>query len=168
MILSLLILTVIVASITQPTPHRCIIALSFSLPCAFLDFFSYGLIGTFYYLAAGLCCTLIIMLTGVMRPITTLIKRLQIICLVAIGANAAGWLAYMLYYPPVFYNCAMIVLYIWALYALCEKDEVNGGHKLGFSSRLVVCNRMVWWDHGIRWANLASDHGHQKHKEAGM
>lgn len=155
--LSILLIAIVVASMCQPNPHRCLVALSFSLPCAVLDFFNYGLIGTSYYLAAGLCCTLIILLTGMIRPITKLIIQLQLICLVALGVNAAGWLAYMAYASPVFYNYAMIGLYVWAIYALCDKDEViNGGHKLGISNKLVVVNRVVWWDNGIHWAVLPS------------
>ena len=139
MITTVLIISIVFTALLQQRVSRFVVALCFAVPCAALDYFGSSITNdSMYYICSGICSIIMIILISMVNPMTWQARKLQDICVAAIVVNAAGWVAYMLYITPVFYNYAMIALYALSLYVLLTRDRDNVGGR-----------RVDWWRSGV-------------------
>lgn len=78
-----------------------------------------------YYVSEGLFNLLTVYVLHKINHVTRLVIDLQIICLIALGLNAYGYVVYMSYLPTDSYREIFPTVYWLALIALLRKDDGN-------------------------------------------
>ncbi len=78
----------------------------------------------FHALAYAFDLLVIFLLSKIAYP-TSIIVNLQTVCRRFIYINVLGWVAYMLYFPPIAYNWACSVLYAWILLTILAGSRTN-------------------------------------------
>jgi len=88
--------------------------------------------GHVYYISAAVFDVLIMMLISRIPKIVGLTITIYRICIAEILVNAAGWAMWVSYMDPYWYNVAFMVLHLWAILALMQKDEIDdvGGYRV--------------------------------------
>lgn len=113
--------------VLQPNAARLYAAFVFVGATLLHEFKFSDLDGIAYYGSAALLDLLVLILLSGISPIPRLAVRLQIISLISIIANMAGWLIWFLYLPPTVYDFTFYLLYAWALVELIRRNGDNVG-----------------------------------------
>lgn len=110
------------------------------------DAFLSHLDGLSYYGSAALFDLLAIILMSGIRPVPVMVVRLQRICVASIALNAAGWVLWASYFPPLAYDLLFICVYLWALITLLLRDSAHdvGGYTMDRWRSCVCFNRPAW------------------------
>lgn len=90
--------------------------------------------GLLYYGSAALADLLIVEMLGRVRHVTSLTLKLQILSAVAVGLNLMGFLLWVSYLPPAFYENAFVAWYAVALLCVGRRENDIGGSVTNFSS----------------------------------
>lgn len=155
MIVSILIYTIAVLSLLQRTDQRLYAALVYSFFTVTHEMFLNNLDGIWYYGSAGLFDLFIICYLSRPYSIPKLTTRLIHLSIASIMINFIGWIAWMLYFPPYFYNTAFMLIYILAIAALLTGDRMNDGG--------VSLDR---WLHWVRASHhQGTSHSRRSHKK---
>ncbi len=123
-----------ILAVLQKTDERFYAATIFSaLTLAHMVLFSATDSGHAYYIGAAFLDVAIMSFIARIDKIVSLTITLHRICLVEIIVNAIGWVMWMKYADPYWYNVTFIGLHLWAIFALTRKDNANdpGGYTVG-------------------------------------
>ena len=123
-----LILALGVAALLQPTPARQKVAAVFVFMTLLHCVVGERLDGLAYYASAAVLDSAIIAITANFKETSQITRSIHRICLASIVLNAAGWITYMLYIPPVGYNLSFIFLYLWSIIVLMKRDRRYDGN----------------------------------------
>jgi hypothetical protein len=129
MITVVLISLVCMAAILQPNTQRLYAATATAaltcgqfIACDMLD-------GLAYYASAALVDTFVVFALSLVRPIPRMVLHLQVLSIVSIAFNLAGFVMWYFYQPPTLYNNAylafyatMVVVFLWR----GKQDHVGG------------------------------------------
>ena len=133
--IELLIITICILAIFQPTRERFLIAWLYALACSIHNYFLGDISGVFYYLSAGAFDFIVLAIICVfIRPnwFSNCIIGISIMSLIL---NFYGWIIYELYLPPTSYNIAFNALYLLAILVFLWKDSA---HDTGKNKRWAV------------------------------
>ena len=100
--------------------------------------------GAISYLGAALNDLLIIYVLSKLIHISELTLKIQRICKLFITVNFAGWIMYMLYEPPIYYNVLTTILYLYTLYSTTitgVKNVLGDSAMDGWPSRIFSHTR---------------------------
>lgn len=122
MITTALLVLIAIMAFIQPNAPRMYAALLFVGLTIFHELFFSHLYGILYYGSAALLDLGIIMLASGISPIPRMVITLNRICLASIVVNFAGWVIWSSYLPPMAYDLAFVVIYLWALITLIKRD----------------------------------------------
>ena len=129
--ITLLLIVICLAVLTQPNANRLFAALVFAGLTLAHDLYLSDLDGLAYYGSAALMDLAIIILTSGIYPVPAMVVRLHQICLFSIIANCAGWVMWQAYLPPTVYDAMFVFIYIWAVIAMIKKDSGDvGGYSM--------------------------------------
>lgn len=143
--IDVLIYSIVVSALLQPTASRLFAAAVFAVAVLTHEVAFSGLDGLAYYASAAVFDLGVVVAIGSMSEVTRLAVLLQRVCLVSILLNAAGWLMWVTYLPPTAYNTSFTAIYAWAVYILLtEGGDYVGGTAMG-SGLARVC-----FDHSSR------------------
>jgi len=132
MITTVLLTIIALTVLIQPNAPRLFAALLFVGLTLIHEFFMSDLDGLAYYGSAALLDLGIIILTSGITPVPKMVIDLHRICMVSILINFIGWLIWLAYLPPAAYDSAFVILYLWAVYILINKDSADvGGFTMG-------------------------------------
>jgi len=126
-VLNVLFVVMLVAALWQPDSVRLLAALCFVMFTVTHGALFSDLDGGLYYATAALFDLLIIIFLSMINPIPRMVVTLQTICVVSIGVNFVGWGIWTQYLPPTAYDKAFVVIYLWAIWALLRRNEVDVG-----------------------------------------
>lgn len=127
MIVDYLVLALMVLAVLRPTYAGQRVAVVFAGAALFHCIIGEGLDGSAYYLSAAVLDSAVITITANFKGVSQITRDIHRICLVSIVLNAAGWVTYMLYIPPVGYNLSFIFLYLWAIIVLMKRNRRYAG-----------------------------------------
>lgn len=102
--------------------NRFYIALVYFLSVFVHDLFFSSTTGIVYYGSAAMFDLLAIIIISNIQPISKTTIAITNICFLSIVLNLIGWLIWFLYWPPLPYNAAFIILYASAFIALIRQD----------------------------------------------
>ena len=100
---------------------------------------SLGMLG--FHISAALVDLLLIRCAPILLS-GKLLDDMQILCWLSIVVNLAGWLFYMAYAPPFFYNTAQWILSVIQWGRLFIPDDKNAANSMGAHS---VCRPLASW-----------------------
>ena len=88
--------------------------------------------GSVSYIGAALNDLLIIYVLSKLIHISEVTLKIQRICKLFITVNFCGWIMYMLYEPPIYYNVLCTALYLYTLYSTTKIGVRNvlGNHSM--------------------------------------
>lgn len=142
---TILICLIIAMAFIQPNAPRLFAAVIFVGVTALHEVFFSDYDGLQYYGSAALFDLAIIILTSGINPIPKMVLSLQKICIVSIVANLVGWILWFLYYPPLLYDLAFVVIYAWTLIILIKRNGLNvGGYSMDSWASCFRFNRNPW------------------------
>lgn len=118
-------LLLMVAVFLQPNAPRFYAAVCFLAITLSHEGIAGHLTGLAYYGSAALFDLLIIILTAGINPVPRMVLWLHRVCMVSIVANGIGWVMWYAYWPPYAYDATFIVIYLWALVTLLERDAAD-------------------------------------------
>lgn len=102
-------------------PSRCLCLMMF-VAVSLLHHITLGdADGFIYYASAAFFDLVVIFLLSRITVIHVHVLFMQVICLLFIIANCAGWVMWYLYMPPTYYNLACYALYIAAILILLKR-----------------------------------------------
>lgn len=144
-----LLCVIFAASLWQPNAQRLYAALVSSVLTICHHWGCFDTEGLAYYGSAALVDLAIILALSVIDPVPKMALRLQTIAVISIIINLAGWVTWMLYIPPDWYNFAYVLLYTWVLITLLRRGKADhvGGYRnssrrpcfrFSFSARYIL------------------------------
>ena len=120
----------LVVCLIQPSAQKVFAAITFAGITSLHDLGFSDYDGLLYFVSAGVCDLAIIILVSGIRPIPRVALVLIKISLVSIVANFFGWVAWVLYYPPLAYEVSFMLIYSFAVVTLLRKgsdeDDMGG------------------------------------------
>lgn len=125
--ITILIFLIIAIAFFQPSAPRLYAALVFVGVTTLHEVFFSNYEGLQYYGSAALFDLAVIVVASGINPVPKMVLNLQKICIVSIVANLAGWVMWFLYYPPLAYDLAFVVIYAWTLIVLIKRTGLNVG-----------------------------------------
>lgn len=78
-----------------------------------------------FYAGAALINLLVVIVTSQINPIPSMLPKLHIVCLISIVFNALGYLLWYLYYEPFLYDISFVVIYMYTIILLNDRDMEN-------------------------------------------
>lgn len=125
------IVALIIVSLLQPNAPRLFGAVVFSGLIAAHYLMLSHLDGLLYYGSAALFDLLFMVLTCGINPAPKMVFSLYKICMCSMIINCVGWVLWISYEPPIFYNLAYLGLCSWALAVLLRRNRSDvGGFEL--------------------------------------
>tara|TARA_R110002051_G_scaffold187376_1_gene257050 strand:- start:308 stop:781 length:474 start_codon:yes stop_codon:yes gene_type:complete len=125
--ITMLILLIFVAVLLQPNASRFYAAFLFAGATITHDLALSHLNGFAYYASAALFDLGIIALTSGINPIPKMVISLHRICMVSILLNFAGWLMWLFYLSPFYYDTMFALVYSWALIIMLLRNKTDVG-----------------------------------------
>ena len=111
----------------QPNVQRIVAAAIFFSVTMLHDTYLSHHDGLAYYSSAAILDLVLLAMLGFLKPATKTIVQLQTVCILSIMANFAGWVLWMLYLSPIYYNGMFVCIYTLALFVLLEKEGRDVG-----------------------------------------
>lgn len=133
----LLIYILTLAAVFQPDKERRAVAGVFCCATLCHELFLSDIDGFLYYGSAALFDLAIISILSKMHIISGIALKLQRICVVSIIVNFFGWACWYNYFSPVVYNLSFILIYLWVLALLLQR---NTHFDLGKTSMGGMCS----------------------------
>lgn len=133
----------------QQNAPRLYAALVFSSIIYAHEYFMSSADGLLYYGSAALFDLIAVVILGMINPLPKMVLRLQVICMLFIFVNFAGWLLWFTYKPPFYYDLACAVLFAATLVALLlrDKKDVGGFTMDGWRSCFRVDNFALFFQY---------------------
>lgn len=118
----------------QPTKLRRTAGICFAVPVSILHYFHKTLADVVYYVSDAAVLGLVVVLLAAIRPVTPLIDRLQIACIIGIILNGGGLLVCYFKLPGIIYELPFYILYaaILLIMALTDRGDYVGGFRFSF------------------------------------
>lgn len=140
-----LFLALAVVAFIQPNAPRFFAAVTFVSVTFLHELFLSHYDGLLYYGSAALFDLFIIVITSGIHPVPKMVLSLHKICIASILINLAGWVLWFFYFPPLVYDAAFVVLYVWALITLINRNGLDvGGYTLDSWATCFRFNRSAW------------------------
>lgn len=132
---NLLIYIIVILAVIQPSKKRLYPALVFAILTLSHLYFSRDMDGFAYYFSAVLTDLLIMAL--IVRSDSILTLHLMVVSITSILLNTFGWVLWEFYFPPMMYDTAFIILYLYAISKLFYGggdvgDYTNSKWHIGF------------------------------------
>ena len=131
--MTLLLLVLLAVALFQKERARFFVCMTFACFTLIHDVIFRDVDGLLYYVSAASFDLLIISLISLERGCKKLVTRLQILSLSSIALNFIGWMMWVSYMSPKFYNAAYIVFYFVTVVCMLHKDGVYdmGHYRMG-------------------------------------
>ena len=143
--ITLLIYAVLIVAFLQPNAPRFFAAVIFIGITLLHELLLSSYDGLQYYGSAALFDLAIIIITSGINPVPKMVLSLHRICIVSIFANLAGWVLWFFYYPPLAYDAAFALIYVWTLITLIKRNGLDvGGYTLDSWATCFRFNRYSW------------------------
>jgi len=126
-----LVIVLVFVALFQPTQERALAAICFASLTLVHNLLSDYFSDINYYFSDMFLHLWIIFTLVALSEITDFILILIRICIGAIVLNIFGWVIYMLYLSPIYYNYAFASLYIYTIYIMSGKDKSYGNIAMG-------------------------------------
>ena len=125
MILTALILILCIVSLLQKNEARFYAGVIFSVVTICGELLLPELDGILYYLSDAILLLAFIHLSSKINSDSSAVFSLQILVLIAIVADFAGWVAWMIYAPPALYNASFLLIYSAAIIILLRREHAD-------------------------------------------
>jgi hypothetical protein len=126
----------------QPDKPRFLTCLSYASLTFMHEVFISKFTSLPYYSTAAIFDLMSMILMSHVKPVNNLIVKLSVLCVISIVLNFYGWLIYMLYFDPITYNIAFMLIYAVVIFLFVVRDknsEHNGTYNSGeFSIRFSL------------------------------
>ncbi len=131
--MTLLLLVMLAVALFQKERSRFFVCMTFACFTLIHDVVFRDVDGLLYYVSAASFDLLIIYLLTFERGCKKLVTRLQILLLSSIALNFIGWMMWVSYIQPKFYNAAYLVFYFVTIVCMLHKGGAYdmGHHRMG-------------------------------------
>lgn len=131
MITTIFPLLIAITVVFQPDKPRVFAGMWFAGMALICDVIGQGTNGLSHYGSAALLDLAIIILTSGISPVPKTVISLHAVCMFSITANFVGWITYLNWLNPDYYNITFIGFYALALMFIITRNNSNvGGHTL--------------------------------------
>ena len=107
----------------QPNLTRFIVALTYGVITLAHEFFMSDVNSFSYYTSAAIFDLIAMTIMSLIKPVTLITLRLNLICVISVVINFCGWALYYFYCSPITYDIAFVVVYAVVIYLLLSRDK---------------------------------------------